>query len=126
MAMNSKNENKKDPHWKVPVNLPDVKPSDYEKDIDSGSGTAAPSDRDNKAGTEGFSPQLSGHGKADKSHTSSFDAGPPDYTLPGFPSGRETAPGPEEIMKEQEIGRKRQPTTSIAGRIYDKSEKPSR
>jgi|GEM_PF-6785129 len=33
--MKSKDENAKDPHWKVPVDLPHVKPEDYAHEIRS-------------------------------------------------------------------------------------------
>lgn len=67
------------------------------------------SQRDAKDGTLGFSPQLGGHAKTDHANTSSFDAGSPDYTLPGYPSSKETA-------GQEEDGRKRQPTTSSVAR----------
>lgn len=70
------------------------------------------SDRDKKDGTKGFDPKLGGHAKAGFSNTSSFDAGPPDYTLPGYPSGKETA-------GQEEGGRRRQPTTSAVVRPSD-------
>jgi hypothetical protein len=65
---------------------------------------------DTQDGTKGFSPQLSGHAKADHAATSSFDAGPPKYTQPGYPSSKETA-------GQEEGGRKRQSTTSAVGRV---------
>jgi hypothetical protein len=73
------------------------------------------SERDSSDGTVGFNPQLAGHGKVDKSNTSSFD-GPADYMRPGYFIPAEAAPGQEEG------GRQRQPTTSIAGRVHEKSE----
>lgn len=36
----TKNENAKNPDWQVPVDLPGVKPEDYDKNIDSGRGSA--------------------------------------------------------------------------------------
>jgi hypothetical protein len=68
--------------------------------------------RDTIDGTKGFSPQLAGHGKDGKSNTSSFDSGPPDYTMPGYPSGKENAP-PHKDVGLEEGGRNRQPTTSV-------------
>ena len=69
-------------------------------------------ERDTKDGTIGFSRQLAGHGKAGHSHTSSFGAGPPDYTIPGYPSGEETA--------GQEKAGERDSTTSIINRVGNK------
>jgi hypothetical protein len=74
--------------------------------------TPAPSERDTKDGTKGFSPQLGGHAKAGHYHTSSFDLGPPDYTLPGYPTSNKTA-------GQEEGGRRRQPTTSAVVRPSD-------
>lgn len=96
--MKPKNENAKNPDWKVPVNLPHVKPEDYPASQDA---------------TAGFSPKLGGHAKANHAHTSSFDAGPPDYTLPGYPTSKDTA-------GQEEGGKKRQPTTSVVGRVSKK------
>lgn len=81
MKPKDKDENAKDPRWKIPVDLPGALPDDY-------IATQGPADQD---GTDGFAPQLSGNGKAGKTHTSSFDMGPPDYTIPGYPSASETA-----------------------------------
>lgn len=102
--------NTRNPRWKIFLDLHGVGP---ENGI-GGDRVPAASQRDTKDGTVGFSPQLAGHAKANHSNTSSFDAGPPNYTLPGYPSSKETAPGQEEG------GRKRQPTTSIAGRVLEK------
>lgn len=44
-----------------------------------------------QGGVKGFDPKLGGHAKANHANTSGFGAGPPDYTLPGYPSGKETA-----------------------------------
>lgn len=71
-----------------------------------------PAERDTIDGTIGFSSQLSGHGKAGHSHTSGFGDGPPDYTLPGYPSHKLT-----EQPGQEEGGRKRQPTSSIVARV---------
>jgi len=68
--------------------------------------------RDTVDGTKGFSPQLSGHGKEGKSNTSSFDSGPPDYTMPGYQSGKEISHYHVD-MELEEGGRARQPTTSV-------------
>lgn len=68
---------------------------------------------DIKDGTKGFSPQLSGHAKADHAHTSTFDAGPPRYTMPGHPSNKET-------MGQEENGSNRQATTSAVARVTEK------
>ncbi len=75
--------------------------------------------RDTTDGTKGFSPQLAGHGKDGKSDTSSFDSGPPDYTIPGYPSGKENANQHADVGFE-ENGRMRQPTTSIVNRAAEK------
>lgn len=56
----SKTPNSKDRRYSVPVDLPNVKPEDYAKGIDSGHASSLRS--------------------ADKKKP---DAGPPDYTLPG-------------------------------------------
>ncbi len=61
--------NAKHPDWQVPVKLESVQPEAYAKDIPSGNGSAAQ--------------------RAGKNH---LDAGPPDYTLPGYPSSDGTAP----------------------------------
>ena len=87
--MKPKTPNAKNPAFEPPVELPAVSPEDYDASIASGRGSAHAPDKQN--GTGGFSPQLAGHGKAGKSHTSSFGQDPPNYTLPGYPSGKETA-----------------------------------
>lgn len=82
--------------------------------------------RDTQDGTKGFNPKLGGQGKVGETGTSSFDAnidsgninaGPPDYTIPGYPNDKETAPTSTEEIGQEEGGRMRQPTTSIVGRL---------
>lgn len=93
--------------------LPGVRPDRYDSRIDSANGSAvyeAPSS------AEGFSPQLGGHAKAGHANTTSFGSGPPDYTVPGHDSGKETA-------GQEEGGRPRQPSTSSAGRIIPPEKK---
>lgn len=62
-----------------------------------------------KEGTEGFAPQLSGHGKATASHTSSFNAKPP--------SGVSAVHAKPSTEGQEEGGRARLPSTSSNGRI---------
>jgi hypothetical protein len=88
-----------------------VKPARYNKTIDGDTGSA-------KESATGFSPQLAGHGKHGRSHTSSF-GGPPDYTIPGYPSSLDVS---KKDVGLEEGGRRRQPTTSVAGRIHEKNE----
>ncbi len=105
--MKPKDENAKGRQWKTPVDLPGVLPEDYEAAIESSRDSAAPSGQDRKDGTTGFSPQLGGHGKAGKSHTSSFDLAPSDR--PASSSAKAASP----------TGR--DPMTSVIGRVSRKS-----
>lgn len=63
--------------------------------------------RSDQSGVEGFAPNLGGHAKATHSNTSSFGGDLPAQV----PQEKKPAPGQEEG------GRKRQPTTSIVGRV---------
>lgn len=68
MKYKAKSPNAKNPDFGPPMNLSGVSPEEYSTDIDSGRGSAASRTRRNRLGS-----------------------GPPDYTEPGYPSGRETA-----------------------------------
>jgi hypothetical protein len=108
MDKKNKDENAKNPDWKVPMDLPSVKPEDYDKSIDSSRGSA---NSDTEDGAKGFSPQLSGHSKAAHSHTTSFDVEDARYSENAAKAGQEKEqPGQDE-------GRMAQPTTSAAGRL---------
>lgn len=113
MMPKDKDENAKDPAWKVPVDLPGVNPDDYRIDNESIAHASAPAGsalrNEDQSGTKGFGPQLSGHGKANHAHTSSFNAESPS----GYPSAREASGGQEEG------GRPRQAATSSVGRSAD-------
>ena len=121
MNPKDKKGNAKDPHWKISMDLPSVKPEDYPSDVDSAKGSAAPAGsalrNTDQSGTKGFSPQLAGNGIVGESNTSSFDAGSPNYAQPGYLSEKERADGQKENYK------KRHPTTSAAGRILFKDHK---
>jgi len=60
--MKSKSENAKDQRWNIPVDLPGVKPEEYREEIEANQPEHKPA-----------------------------RVGPPNYTLPGYPSGKDTA-----------------------------------
>ena len=88
MKPHVENEQAKDQHWIAPVDLPHVNPTDYDAHIDSGNGSAV---RDIRHSTADSSMPLSGNQPSGRGSVFPIKSGPPDYTLPGYPSGAETA-----------------------------------
>jgi hypothetical protein len=64
--------------------------------------------RPGQSGTEGFSPQLAGHAKADHAHTTSFDMSTQYRAVSG---------AGDTLGGQEESARQRQGATSAAGRI---------